>query len=94
MKKPGQVMLVCVFRLFVFLVFFFRLMVLFGFSAFLDLIRINLRKRGETCCFQFSFLFFLAPVFIFSSSTFYPGNNRKPKCRCSITMKFGYLWVS
>ena len=93
MKKPGQVILVCVFRLFVFLFVFFRLMVLFGFSAFLDLIRINLRKKGETCCFQF-FFFFLAPVFIFSSSTFFPGNNRKPKCRCSITMKFGYLWVS
>ena len=85
MKKPGQVILVCVFRLFVFLFVFFR---------FFDLIRINLRKKGETCCFQFFFLFFLAPVFIFSSSTFFPGNNRKPKCRCSITMKFGYLWVS
>ena len=33
-------------------------MVLFGFSAFIDLIRINLRKMGETCCFQFFFLFF------------------------------------
>ena len=48
--------------------FFFRLMVLFGFSAFIDLIRINLRKMGETCCFQFFFFlfsFFFSPVFIF-----------------------------
>ena len=59
MKKPGQVILVCVFRLFVFLFVFFRLMVLFGFSAFLDLIRINLRKKGETWCFQFFFFFLL-----------------------------------
>ena len=32
-------------------------MVLFGFSAFIDLIRINLRKKGKTCCSQFFFLF-------------------------------------
>ena len=32
-------------------------------SAFIDLIRINLRKKGETCCFQFFFLFFFLLLF-------------------------------
>ena len=43
-------------------------MVLFGFSAFIDLIRINLRKMGETCCFQFfffSFFFFFFLLFLY-----------------------------